>query len=224
MAVEAHPHPAAGRITLAFSTASLAPRDATLFKSFVRLLDHRTHHKWVCATDTVDLHVVPEGVSAPRDAGAPATAVLTVGTSRRYLAHFLTLPIHADELETELNKLGALIAAGRPAPADQECAGGFRLVRWPPATLLGSPARVRLAAMMSAGPLTLQAAQLRAGLSAEDCSRFFEALGQAGLLCEDKGSSTYTVAPQPRPETTRLAQPGLIALIRNRLGLAGPRP
>lgn len=225
MAIELPAHPAGNRTTFVFCTDRLSPRDATLFKSFVRLLDHRTQHKWVCGSDAVDLHVVPEGGAAPRDAGKPASAVLTVGTSQRYLNHYLNLPIRADELETELNRLGTFITGNRPAAPAPDAQGGFRLLRWPPATLLGSPGHLRLATLMAAGAVSLQAAPLRSGLSASACSQFFDDLGRAGLLRADNAVRVQGVpAAQPRSDGTAHAQPSLIALIRNRLGLVASRP
>lgn len=224
MATEAHPHPAAGRATLVFCVEKLAPRDATLFKSFVRLLDHRTQQKWVCGSEAVDLHVVPEGSTVPRDAGKPASAVLTVGTSQRYLDHYLSLPIRADELETELNRLGALIGVQRPAPVHVDANGSFRLLRWPPPSLLNSSGHVRLATLMSVSAVSLQIAQARTGMSASACSHFFDELGRVGLLRAEPVAPQVTVRVlQPRSDGTAHAQPGLLSMIRSRLGLVGSR-
>ena len=224
MATEAHPHPIAGRTTLVFCVDKLAARDATLFKSFVRLLDHRTQQKWVCGQQGVDLHVVPEGTTAPRDEGKPASAVLTVGTSPRYLDHYLSLPIRADELETELNQLGALIGVQRPAPVMADAHDSFRLLRWPPPSLLGSSGHVRLATLMSVSAVSLQTAQTRTGLSASACARFFDDLSRVGLLRTERvAPDAAPRAIQPRSDGTAHVQQGLLSMIRNRLGLVGSR-
>ncbi|HSV46505.1 MAG TPA: hypothetical protein VLJ58_12040 [Ramlibacter sp.] len=225
----------AARQTMVFSLEGLAERDEVLFKSFVRLLDHRTRHRWVQRTEQpqADLRIVAQGHALPASdaAGAP---VLVLGAQHRG-GHFLSLPIHADALETQLNLLGELIglARGRRGPVSAPAplaalppatapAGpqAVRLLRWPAAELLRSPDRIRLATLMTGRPLGIEELQLRTGISAARCAAFVQELRAAGLL------STHAVESEPprraAPRVADVQQPGLFERIRRRLGLVQP--
>ena len=240
----AHPSSPARRALLSFSVERLAPRDELLLKSFVRVLDHRTHQHWHCVESQGDLRVTGEPVGAA-DAD-PQQPVLRIGQAASG-AYGLTLPLHAEALEGVLNRIGdALVQArGAQAPA---CAGPiradeeFRLRRWPQAALLGSGDRVTLATLMSARPYTLALLHRQSGVPLKVCGEFLQELRQAGLL---HGAPTPAQAmPMPpvaavplsaasvpplagvRPlAATPVAQPGLLARIRARFGLqpAWPR-
>ena len=174
------------RALLSFSVEGLPPREALLFKSLVRLLDHRTHQHWTWKADQADLRVVGDPV--PPAADAPAVPVLCVGPADAQRGgHFLALPLHADALEQTLNRLGAMVVHARglglaAAEADLTQDAQFRLLRWPPAALLEAPHRIRLATLMTGRPTSLGVLRQRSGLATQDCLDFIADLRRSGLL------------------------------------------
>lgn len=252
--------PRTRRPLLSYSVDGLPARDELLFKSLVRLLDHRTHQQWTWQVEQADLRVVGDRfpVAAPDDAPDRAVPRLTLGETPPPHGPFLRLPLHADALEVMLNRLGAMVVHARelglplPAGRDRNERGGgahgeeYRLLRWPSAALLDTPMRMKLAALLAGRPASLHALQQRSNAGAQECADFIAALEHAGFVAGTGhgGVGTGFAASQapeslwpdsqslPVPEvspgadasralaTTRAAvAPGLLARIRNRLGL-----
>lgn len=231
------------RALLSFSVEGLPPREELLFKSLVRLLDHRTHQHWAWKIDRADLRVVGEALSPGSENPAPPVPVLAVGqVDPQRGGHFLTLPLHADALEQTLNRLGAMVVHARGlglAAAEAVLADDaeFRLLRWPPAALLEAPHRIRLATLMTGRPTSLGVLRQRSGMGAQECLDFIADLRRSGLIenvADAAQAAPHTAAAasasaqspdgsQPEPAPSALArdpvQPGLLARIRSRLGL-----
>lgn len=228
---------AALRPTLGFAFEGLSGRDETLFKAIVRLLDHRTQQRWVHRPGSPDVCVVGDsgfGPDAVADAevvapniDAPPPLRLTISATP-HGEHCLRLPIRADALEAELNSLGVeRVRTCGMTLSPMSSGNAVQLRRWPPAYLLGTAERVRLATLMLSKPVTLAWVQQRAGTSSTVCAQFFAELHDAGLL---SGSQTPAdvvpvevradaVAPAVRPAAAPVVPTGLFALIRSRLGL-----
>ncbi|MET3492977.1 hypothetical protein [Variovorax boronicumulans] len=225
------------RAQLSFSTEGLPAREVILLKSLVRLLDHRTHQQWSWKAEQADLRVVGEQAPAADDATARHVPVLIVGHVDPQHGHFLALPLHTDALENALNRLGALvlhawglgIASPEAPAADGE---EFRLSQWPPSALLETPARLKMATLLTGRPASLAALQQRSAATAKDCADFLAELKEAGLIeiavtgmtppnaqtahanaaeASSHASERHSVQPS--------VQPGLLARIRSRLGL-----
>jgi hypothetical protein len=192
----------AERPLVAFRLHGVGEKEGTLFKSFLRLLDHRTHERWVQSQDNADVWVVP-----------PDTPVRPPHPGVQLLA--LVLPIHADELETRLSRMGEVIRATRRRNAAAAASGAVRLVRWPPAALVGHPQRMRLATLMTGRAWTPMALCERSGLPAAFVQQFLDDLRVARLIADDHAPHHYQRASAPLPQV----QPGLIGRIRERLGL-----
>lgn len=223
------------RATFRFSVEGLPAREELLFKSVVRLLDRRTHQHWCYSPGNSSLMVLGEGylsatgISSVPDAGVP---VLRVGHSQQHHEFFLHLPIHANEVEVMLNKLGKRIArtvapvpdpALSPAPFGDD--QGFMLLRWPAASLLGSPGRIKLATLMRGRPSSATMLQKRSGATAQECADFLQDLKRAGLVRSLGGDSSALLSAAPAPVTSMVPEAskvssGLLARIRSRLGLA----
>ncbi|XJC75136.1 hypothetical protein ACHFCA_33550 [Delftia tsuruhatensis] len=129
-------------VPLTFTLRGLDDRDARLFRSFVRLVDHRTQHRWEWTESSADLVVLHEGVHEP-----PSSRVtLRVGRqpqSTRPTGDYLGLPLRADAVEDCLNAMGLralvvrqtasgqrMVAAPHPAAATDML---VQLLRRPPA-------------------------------------------------------------------------------------------
>lgn len=213
--------------SVTFSLNGLSHHDEILFKSFVRLLAHRTLQQWTFAPQGADVTVVTQDSLKSVPAGQKA---LVVGHAHHGEPHFVSMPFHADALEQVLNDLGSSVTsdkqAGPSAPAVDMPHAHFRLLRWPTAGLLTSTDRMRLATMMTGKWTSLATLQERSGVPAEVCSQFLIDLQQAGLLVD------FTQAHQPGTETPRHdasgsdagisprnIEPGLISRIRSRLGI-----
>ncbi len=225
------------RATFSFSLHSLPAREELIFKSVVRLLSHKTHQLWLYypyyGTVRADLLVVAEG-SIPRTSASHHGAlqhVLTLGASGRSRDFYLRLPLRADELEAELNRLGGLIQASittsnQPAaPAQpQELDVAFRLLRWPPAALLVTRERMRLATLMTGRAVTVISLQKLSGANLQTCSEFVDELRRAGLMRDltSQPARELEVATPPVSNTVPAqagGQSGLLARIRQRLGI-----
>lgn len=204
------------RHTLYFTLRGLSEREATLFKSFVRVIGHRTCHHWIWRDASADLLVLHDELhQAPAD---PPMVTLHVGQQPRLpglgCSH-LTLPFRAEELEDCLNLLGNLLVQRK----DRSAAGGslaitaapwlIQLRRWPPQQLLGGPQQVRLATLITGRPMTFASLCQHSGLARETCASFVRRLSEAGLLHPPQAMPPE--APQAMPE------PGVLARIRSRL-------
>lgn len=175
---------------LRFSVAGLPAREELLFKSMVRLLSHRTVQIWLYSPEAAQLLVCSEGHALQ----SQVPYVLTLGVAAAVREAYLMLPLRADELERELNRLGALIAhsgqsrlAHTPqttaAPIERSAANtAWRMTRWPPAQILAAPGRMHLATLMTGKPATLAWLQQHSGQTLANCQAFIDELQQASLL------------------------------------------
>ena len=232
------------RVSLGFSVEGLGTRDEVMLKSLVHLLDHRTLHQWqhLPPGDCVALRVLGEGVALP--AGGKGVPLLAVGRKPPAMqVPYLRLPLHADELGLMLNQLGAQAlqhhAPGRvshPHPqsvADWPAGEAFRIVRWPPAHLLNSPQRLRLATLMVGQTMSLDVLQQRSGVAWAECAAFARELHMTGLIqgADEEVATAPLAAASPaalppvnpihsaQPPAPYRAPSGLLARIRSRLWL-----
>ena len=208
----------------------LPDREVLVFKSMVRLLGHQTHCQWVYLPHSTELRVVADGLPAASTQSPGVQQVLTLGTGNVQRPSYLRLPLHANELEAELNRLGALIAPAMKtsiiSPAELMMATPMRMLRWPPATLLQTKTHMRLATLMASKPLTRQELQQRSGENMAVCEAFFAALEHLDLLVPAIKTVPPTLAimapaastPLPTPKKNPI-QTGLLRRIRMRLGL-----
>ena len=111
-----------GRALLSFNVVGMAPREAMLLKSFVRMLDGRTQQRWLfkpqqsadeqLLTDITFLG--DEGMAPTATSGnAPATRQLRMGALALDLFAKLDRPLRPDELEFELNRMGSALVRAR---------------------------------------------------------------------------------------------------------------
>lgn len=216
--MESFQNPVRNREQLTFSLEGVAEREQILFKSFVRLLDHRTQQRWAWCEHGADLRVLGADAAVPHTSGD--AAILILGAQSPAGGHRLALPIHADALERELNLIGGLITA-RTAPHGQNNGAvlledRIHLARWPTPDLLTSRDRIRLAALMTGKPMALQQVESLSGVDHEACLAFVRALAAAGILEHEPASESR---PAPLTATPVVVQPGLLSRIRSRLGL-----
>ncbi len=217
-----------------YSLEGLPDREILVFKSMVRLLSHRTNDLWVYSPSSTELRIVGEGHRSAHEDSHPVQQVLVVGTSSTKRPSYLQMPLHANELEAELNRLGVLMAPRSTAAGVFAAASirslPMRLLRWPPASVLTTPSRMRLATLMASKPLTVEDLQQRSQESHAVCAAFFVELTQLHLLTADLAASPPKIAPAHPPASTAvpypnspLVQPGLLGRIRIRLGLQTTR-
>ena len=230
------------RALLSYSVEGLAHREEVLLKSLIRLLDHRTDQNWSWKAEQADLRVVGEKVDARDPAAQPAVPTLTVAQVDPRRGPFLALPLHTNALEVVLNQLGAVVvhARGLGLGATETAIGEheeFRMLRWPPAAVLEAPIRLRLATLMSNRPASVLSLQQRSPATRQECADFLADLQRAGLLERLQAAPANAgalmtaarldaVAPPGRSAAPArdAVQPGLLARIRNRLGLQPARP
>lgn len=131
--------PQAQRIS--FAVRGLSSKDERLFKSFVRLIAHRTAHSWEPVEGVAEVCVSPTAVVQE---GA-RHLLLVVSNGEVAAGHHVNMPFHADELERCLDRLGVdVVAARRDASPRAPLPRRFRLIRWPQSVLLKAPQRMRL--------------------------------------------------------------------------------
>lgn len=214
------------RVNLSLGIEGVAPHAELLLKSLVRLLNYRTEHNWRIGTSAVDLRVI--GEEAPEFSRSQALSnVLWVGSSDTTHYPLLRFPVHAQELEHLLNMLGASIAQGRrtaqnpmqPIAPDEL----FKLRRWPPTSILGSRAQIKLATLMASHPVSLQTLAFKSGASLHDCEVFCQDLDRAGMLQRDGMPPASQPDGATRPDQTEASTSktdlSLLSRIRRRLGL-----
>ena len=219
-----------GKNQRSYSLEGLASREVLIFKSMVRLLSHRTQHVWTYLPHSTELRVVAEGLAVAVDAPKYAQHVLTLGTANVKRHLYLQTPLHANELEAALNQVGAMISFTNPAVRALAAAPlgmtPMRMLRWPPASVLTTTTRVRLATVMSSKPFTLAELQQRSGQNLAVCASFFDELRQLDLLVSVVHSpppamlTTSSEQPSNGPRAKPISvQPSLLERIRLRLGL-----
>ena len=238
------------RSTLTFCVEGLSAREELLFKAFVRLLGHLTHHNWSyqppSAHQRIDLLVVADGVE-PTYSKIPniqLQPVLRLGSAAADGHGYLTWPLRSNALENELNRFGALTisrrgvprgptlfpaaAAGMPLATGDISKDSMRLQRWPPSRLLAGAGLMHLATLLIGKPMTLVELVSRSGLSLQACKAFVEGLQSAQLLLYVGTTPVQTPVTKPeqalQPKTTlpKVVQPGLLDRIRMRLGIKSP--
>jgi hypothetical protein len=211
-------NPLRSRRELTFSFDGLADREQMLFKSFVRLLDHRTQQTWSYRDGEADLMIL--GADAAKSPAVGQKAYLTLGAGSGSAGHCLSLPIHADELERELNLIGGLLVADTPKPSQAAehvpLNGLVHLSRWPAPALLTSRDRIRLATLMTGRPMSLQQVASLSGVDHASCVTFVNALADSGFLESEEFSDT---TPAPLTPASAVVSGGLLSRIRSRLGL-----
>ena len=175
-----------------------------------------------------------DGLPAPSTASPAVQQVLMLGVGNVQRQSYLRLPLHANELEAELNRLGTLIApvkkVASTVPLETSEGVPMRMLRWPPATLLTTASHMRLATLMVGRPLALHELQHRSGESLAECIAFFNSLKHLDLLVPAATASSSTLARMeieiskaPSQVMKSPTQPGLLMRIRMRLGLGNTR-
>ena len=221
-----------------YSIEGLSAREGLVLKSMIRLLSHRTECVWTYRADSSELKVVSNQPGVASAAASWAQQVLTLGAIDLKQPAYLRLPLHANELEAELNRLARLIkpanislaAATGKAPdlmaptATELHTQAMRLLRWPPATLLSKPGHIRMATLMLGSHMTVLTLQRHSGARLEDCASFFADLNKAGLLEPSAKLAAFTAPtaallaqPHDSRQQPKIVQPGLLARIRLRL-------
>lgn len=315
-----------GRVLLSFCTVSMAPREAMLLKSFMRILEDRTAQRWLFKPRHAEreqqeadlIFVGDDGGEMPANPQqAPNGRRLRMGVSSLDLSVQLNWPLRPDELEHELNRMGSTLVRARTAPhlhggltlaslsageknlattqsthlwrpvakgstlsefapasdngfADTAPAGlddislassgsgaqvsapsaqppqpkialddELRLMRWPLASLINTPAKLKLAALMTGATSTLSNLQKTSGQSLSACSEFLEGMHRMGFVSvvlveprrfvEDADqqapfelpdmTSKLPAAPE-KAHSAPVAAPSLFARIRARLGIS----
>lgn len=213
------------RANLSLCIEGVAAHDELLFKSLVRLLSYRTKHNWTFSTDKVDLRVIGEETTESALGAVPAS-ILWVGHAELHRTPFLHLPIHTSELESLLNTLGATILEQQKTAHktwSSSLLGNetFMLQRWPPVSILGSPARIRLATLMTGQPISMGTLVLRSGATSQDCELFCQDLDRAGVLRRHGANAPARPQHDTNEAPGSKARPdlSLLSRIRRRLGL-----
>ncbi len=220
-----------GKPHYSYSIEGLPAREELLFKSMVRVVGHKTCHEWLYSPQSPYLQVISEAISAGGGVAGlrKSQQVLVLGITRRDHHGFLGFPLRPDDLVAELDRLGNLMHAvstmheqpptltdlAHSVPAE---ATAVRLTRWPPAELLAAPGRIKLATLMTGRPMTIYNLQQSSGQSLAVCQDFMDALRNAKLL--DVGNAATRPSAPSVPILAAAPQPGLLARIRQRLGLS----
>ncbi len=209
------------RAILYFALRGLSEREATLFKSFVRIIDHRTLHRWIWNDASADLLVMHEELAhVPAEA---SKAVLHIGHHPRRAppgCGYLAIPFRADELQECLDRLGHRLMQRKHRGAEERdhrmtaAPWLIQLRRWPPQRLLTGPQQLRLAALIAGQPMTFASLCKHSGLARETCASFVRGLSEAGLLQPPQAIAQPRSPAAARPAA---ADDGMLARIRSRL-------
>ena len=197
-------------------------REIALFTSYVRVLDFRLEHQW--RHQQTDAHVVIYGTAVSRDIVIEhqknASHALFL-TTHETGDQFLQLPLNSNEIEAKLNHIGRLISPkvnAKPSividPNEP-----YRLLRWPPSTMLQTADWIRLSTLMTKRPLSVNELHKHTGLALNQCRLFLEELLKHGLLVAPRTHhSPQRAAPQIHIDIEKKAHRStVLSLIRNNL-------
>lgn len=224
-----------------WGAVGLQPKQALVLKSMMRLVDHKLDHKWFYSTTTMDLCINADdcpdvSASGYQDATGQPARMLTLGVRQKDQTGFLSLPLYVGELLQTVNRIGHEIQLKKSAVAEALLRSVsilpntfLRLKRWPPAHLLGTPDRIRMATLLTGQPLALQELQRKARLPMAACETFVNDMRRAGLLGTAEivqpampvttMPATTTSSAVKKATTSAPIKPGLLDKIRSRLGL-----
>lgn len=240
-----------------FSVRAMTARDELILKTMVQALNKRfqsqgkTSWTYTAANDNADLHIIGDSLLPKTPLETPSASVKSVlmVVHTPHAKHpYVLLPLRADELSIELEKLASsaslptnLKKPGIIAPlpsattrahsvlaqsAEPIVLGDLdvvRLTQWPPMALLKSPNCMKIATVMNGRAINIKNIQTRTGVAAAECQQFFAALQAAGILQIQPGTSRPILQPISAA-TGQMAvnvkpPAGLLSRIRLRLGL-----
>lgn len=214
------------REQLTYSIAKLSRRDEIVLKSSMRVLDHRFMHHWTTMQHGGDVRVTSDAVGDQ----AGAALVLYAGNDAIVKSISVPLPLRASDVERAFNLMGEAIVRIRGAKDSQATLTYrddeiLRLKRWPTDALMHTDDRLRLGALISIRPCSLDTLQRHSELPMAVCRAFVEDLMRAGLVLTSS-STEAGLPPHPDPSAqapwTKAAAPsrGLLARIRTRFGFS----
>jgi hypothetical protein len=235
-----------GRRALSYSLEGMAARDAVLFKSLVRLLDHLTVQKWIyrppSADYRVDLLVVAEWhpPTVYRHLQPVMQPVLSIGKgAEREMC--LSWPVQPQRLQAVLNKVGNVAVLHQieyvPSVFESAQSGSsddnqqlYRLKQWPPSRYLAGTGRMRLATLLTGRAMTVKELEMRSALPLSVCRAFVADLLKAQLLVittvakpnVEVGYEPHELLNLPS-STVAFVKPGLLSRIRAGLGIKSSR-
>ncbi|MFZ6639982.1 hypothetical protein ACO0LL_09605 [Undibacterium sp. TC4M20W] len=204
-----------------FSLHGVAFRDAELFKSYVRVLNFNLQYQWLYRETSPDLIIYGDGATpsnSQKDTGV--LHALTLSASNTGDEKYLSLPLNSIEIATALNRIGMAIGGNSTTPiATQlpasDLAQHYRLKRWPPANLVNTRDRIRLATVMTKQAISVETLNKKSGLDIEICKSFISDLHSSGLL--SKESMEIKLENPNQPPVPAYIQPGVLSRIRNKL-------
>lgn len=211
------------RVTLSLGVEGVSRHEEVLIKSMVKLLNYRTEHNWIFDNEKADLWIL--GESSPQcsvSTGEMNVMRVDHHNGAEISSYCLRFPIHAQAFEAQLNSLGVQIllrrqdGAGKGAPPSLPDDESLMLLRWPPAALLRTPQRVKLATLMTRHSVTLEQLVQRSGVERAECLGFCEDLRKAGLFHAHRAAQAVPApssAPEEKPPLS------LLSRIRQRLGI-----
>jgi len=218
------------RPALSFTLHGFSERDTLLFRSFINIVSHRSSYRWVWQEPSrgagIDLLVLRDGAAAQTHdatgAGAAAHArqVLRAAPGGDAGRDVLPLPLRAETILVHFEHLGHVLTgvqesvqAQREALLQSLHQARLQLLRWPPAQLLSTSDRTRMATLLTVQPTTLAALCRHSGVAPDAGVAFIEQLHAEGLL-----QLLHAEPPPPEPAAAP-AKGGLLASIRRRLGI-----
>lgn len=214
------------RTNLSLCIEGATQHDELLLKSLLNLLNYRTTHHWTFGSGSVDLQIIGEHSSKWENETMLAN-VLWLGCTEPRQSPTLHLPIHVNEFELLLNSLGSKIIEKQnqahkiwPSPIRHD--ENFILHRWPPSSMLGTSAKIKLATLMTGHPISINTLMQRSGITANDCEAFCQTLDRAGFLQRNEVTTDSVKQDQSTsPKNTLKVKPDLsfLSQIRRRLGL-----
>jgi hypothetical protein len=217
-----HQEAASNRKNFSFATEGLPAREELLLKSLIRVLDHRTRHGWIYQPDQADLWILAEGTIAATSGSKTAVLQLrVVGVNKTAADHELSLPFKAGDIEAILNRLGDRLeqhSVAQITRKTQSSEPAYRLLRWPPAQLVGQVEHRRIATLLLSSSLSISDLSKRSGQNEKICQEFVDMLKQTDCL---KVSHTEIMRPSLGAQAATLLpiekSLSIFARIRNRL-------
>lgn len=167
----------------------LSAREDALVRRFIEMLGDRIQDRWLCVTDhdsgehtQIDLVIVDAAAKA-----LPATdaiRTLRIGDVGSLSDSFLPRPVRGDQLIWALSRVSDQLRKHHVEPPllAYPAQAVFRLLRWPPSSLLISREHFAIATALSGREMTISQLSAQTGVSTLFCLGYLDTLLAAQIV------------------------------------------
>lgn len=159
-----------------FSFENVNSREIALFTSYVRVLNYRLEHNWICRKKCAHLIVQGENFTQAESSwDQPGLAEVLVLSRNEKGEKFLNLPLDAKEIEEALNRIGNVLTRNNQEELNLSNSNqSYRLKSWPPTEMMKMAGYVRLSTLITKNAMSIHQLQQKSGFEFHECELFLE--------------------------------------------------